>query len=734
MLALLPVLLGASLAKGPDINRDSYGVAHIRAGSTAEAFYQDGYAVAQDRLWQMEMSRRVARAQLAEVLGAQYVASDKEVLQFGYTDEELQTQLDHLSPALKEAVREYTRGVNDWIASAKSSGLPAGYMKAGFEPRPWTELDTAAISVRLLQQFGRGGAGEIRNMALLGYLQSRPATKARVLDVLNDFSWFNEPSAPTTVAPADDKVHTRPDFYAPDKATTAAHFALLPKMGLLELMQGIRVASHETSTRMAASLSAPFETGSYCVVVSPKKSATGHPLLLSGPQMGFRSPSIVHEISMVAPGLDVVGMDVPGVPGVLVGYTQNLAWGLTSGVTDTDDIFFYGTQGDNSYLYDGSPKDFTAIRRELHVKGGATQTITQLRTVDGPVVLNSKGAKTAFAKKTSYWMRELESLNLVADLWHVKTVEEADKGIQAATMSFNVFYATAGGDIGYRYAGLMPLRAHGVDPRFPTPGGTKYAWRGMVPADQMPHTSNPSGGFLANWNTKPATWWPNGDTPVWGKIFRASNLVDQLQKPRLSTQDLEMAAWSIARGDETWPYFRPYVEAALKDLSVSDPAAIEGFDGRLIDGSRQAATYLRFIDLLRNELFLETTGNFISPEYFQLVIQPSVLLNGLQGKTHIDYLHGRKVADVVHAALVKACAGSMANGEPVRFHADGITVSGQPPIPYSNRGTYIQLIESLGAGFFGRDVVTPGVAEAGPHSMDQVDLARAWLFKPMSRQ
>lgn len=746
MLALAFLLATAA----PQITRDPYGVPLIRAASHEEASFLAGYAVAQDRLWQMETSRRVARGKMAEAFGPSYVASDKEILQFGYTDEELQQQLDHLNGTLRASFREYARGVNAWIEEAKKSGLPEGYAKAGFSPEPWTELDSAAIAVRLLQQFGRGGAGEIRNMALLGYLQSQPNAKNKVLDILDDFAWANDPTATTTVAKGDDVVKTPPPFYYADRAATEKHLAMLPKVGLLELMQGIRVASREESTRVAESVSAPFKTGSYCVVVSPSRSATGRPLLLSGPQMGFRTPSIIHEMSISEPGVNVVGMDIPGAPGIVIGHTQNLAWGMTSGVADTDDIFYYPMDGDG-YLVDGTHKSFDKIDRVLHVKGSPDQTITQLRTLDGPVILKSNGGKTVFVKKTSYWMHELESIEALNGVWHSSTAADVDKAISLAPMSFNFFYTTSAGDIGYRYAGRVPIRAEGVDPRFPTPGGAKFAWRGFVPVNDMPHVRNPKAGFLANWNNKPVAWWPNFDTPVWGRIFRNSALLDCLKKPKLNAQDLELAAWTIARTDETWPYFEKYIQSEVMLDNVTDGHwkiegltakpelsslhdSINGFDGRLIDGSRQAATYVRFIDALRTELFAGTTGNFISPDNFRQIGQPSVMLKALEGKTKVNYLGKRKASEVVRVALGKAMADSrLPDGTYRRYQANGILVPGQDPIPYSNRGSFIQIVESLAGGMTGRSIVTPGLAETGPHSLDQVPLARAWLFKPMDQ-
>lgn len=748
---MLPVLAALVLAAPPGISRDDYGVPTITAPSVSEAFYAAGYAVAQDRLWQMETSRRLARGRMAEVFGLSYAASDKDILQTGYTDEELQAQIAKLSPATRNAFTEYARGVNAWIEEAKKSGLPAGYAKAGFSPEPWTELDSAAIAVRLLQQFGRGGAGEIRNMALMAYLGTQPKLKGKELDVLDDFAWFNDPAATPTVPKGDDPVRVRPDFYLPDRKTTAAHVAALPKVNLFELMQGIRLSEHEDSRLVAEKVSAPFHTGSYCVVVSPAKSATGRPLLLSGPQMGFRTPSIIHEMAIDAPGLNVTGMDVPGVPGILIGHTPRVAWGLTSGVADTDDIFYYPADGAEGYKYGGAHRDLTKIVRTLHVKDGPDQTVTQLRTIDGPVMLNSASSKTLFAKRTSYWMRELESMESLMGVWGANDAVQAEQAIGRATMSFNFFCADRA-NIAYRYAGLVPLRAEGVDPRFPTPGDPKFAWKGFVPVAQMPHAMNPKQGFLANWNNKPASWFPNFDTPAWGEIFRNTEILKTLQKPKLNVQDLEMTAWTIARTDETWPYFAPFIKRVTKTYVArpdegrplefpgqirmsSGPVplprspSIAAFDGRLIDGSIPAATYERFFERLRADLFLDTTGNFLVPEYFHLIAQPTVMLLALQGKTRVSYLHGRTANEVVAKALAEAETPSD-QPEP-RYVANGIPVPGQPPIPYSDRGSFIQIVEFGRFNFIGRSISLPGIAESGPHSLDQVPLARAWIYKTM---
>jgi penicillin amidase len=720
---MLPLLIGAVLLQTPTVARDEYGVPHIAAPTIDQAFFQAGYAVAQDRLWQMENSRRVARGKMAEAFGSSFYASDKEVLMQAYTDQELDEQISKgLDDKCRTMLREYARGVNAWIDEATAKNLlPPGYAQNNFKPTPWTERDSAAITIRLFQQFGKGGAGEIRNMALLSYLQSRKETKDRVLDVLQDFAWFNDKSATTTVSDDDDPLRSgHPTFYEPSRADSQRHIASLPKVSILELLPGVRLAEKVESNRVAEMVGAPYKWGSYCMVVSPQRSGNGSPLLLSGPQMGFRTPSIIHEMSISAPGYEAVGMDVPGVPGVAIGHTNYLAWGLTSGVADTDDIITTPTS-EGGYLVGGEKKAFESIKFPLGVKMGYATIVEQKRTIFGPVVVESNTGKVAFSRKSASRMRELEALRSVIEIAGAKSVDQVEPALRHATVNFNCFFATRDGHIGYRYTGLVPDRKPGFDPRFPLPADPAAQWTQTIPFEKMPHILDPRAGILANWNNKPVSWWANSDTPLWGKIFRNSEVLAGLSAPKLNATDLERTAWTIARRDETWPYFKAFVDAS------SAGTRLQGFDGWMLDGSFGAKLYQSFLDNLREQLFLDTTGNFISNDNFRLVVQPSVMLAALNGKTKVDYLHGRKATDVVKAAVDKA-VGQVGSQ---RYSAPGIAVPGQPPIPYSNRGSYIQVIEVFATGPEGRNVVAPGVAESGEHSLDQVPLARAWLFKPM---
>jgi penicillin amidase len=682
------LLLAASLLRQENIVRDTYGVPHVRAKDATSAWRAMGFSVAQDRMWQLETSRRVSRGTMAEAFGPRFVQSDRETLQTGYTDAELQKQLDGLAPSSQAAFKAYADGVNDFL---KAGPLPPEYAENKLTPEPWTTLDSAAIAVKLLRTFGRGGAGEVRNLALITYLKNRKETNGKVLDIVDDLAWREDPQAPTTL-----KGFPAPQvFPAVTRAETEKHLASLPDFGLIELLGGIRLAEKKESTRVAELVNAPFKSGSYAVLVPARESKTGRPLLVNGPQMGMRAPSVVHECSVSFPGFSATGIDVPGVPGIVVGHTKRIAWGLTSGVADTDDI-----------VVDTKPVIVSRDSAFIAAKMSYATSVARMRTADGPIIMQS--AKGALVRRSAHWMLELKTYDSLAGLWTARNVKDADKSIATATMSFNVFMADADGHTAYRYAGRVPIRAPGFDARLPLPAGPEAAWRGFVPSDKMPHAYDPP--TTTNWNDKPVPGWTNGDTPVWGRGFRGGELRRSLPKGKLAIKDLEKAIWTIARRDETFPLFGQY---------------FPGFDGWLLDGSVPAARYRAFVDRLREELFTTTVGNLVSPDNFKLALQPDLMSAALEGRTKFDYLVGRKASDVAAAALAKVpeSLGAYLSGQ--------VPNPGGTPVPYSNRGTFIELVELLKSGPSGRSNLPPGNAEHGPHSADQAELARTWTYKPM---
>lgn len=722
------------------IERDEFGVPHIYSSSLEEAFFYAGFACAEDRLWQMEMSRRLARGKLAEALGSACVPSDRQLAASRYTDGELKEQFEQLSQRAQTIFESYARGVNAYIQLARSSEtLPRDYGTHGFEPTPWTVEDSAAIAIRLFQMFGRRDAGELRTLALLSYLKTQPI-KDQLPDVLDDFLWQNEPTSPTTVQTEDDPLAKNPPkLFSFTRQDTERHLGSLPNVSLLELLPAVMAQADREIIAAAQELAVPYKTGSYAVAVAPKRSATRSPLLLSGPQMGFENPSIVHEMSISAPGYMAAGMDVPGVPGIAVGHSPSVAWGLTTGVADTDDIYYFESPQSGKYLFEGEEMQIEEVPMSIKVKDQPDQASVQKRTLWGPVVLDSRSAKTVFCRRSASWKKELLSVDAMLAAASAKKPEDLDALAESATVNFNLIAAFATGDISYRYVGFVPVRKPGWDPRLPLPASRATDWSGRLQATQMPRVDNPASGLIANWNNKPVAWWPNGDTPAWGRLFRVSALQRRLSAPTLNVSDLELAVFMVAREDPDWIELSKEVLPALRGAAFTGPISdaatyLLGWNGLTISGSQGASLYYALLDALRPAIVSPKAGGFMTPDLMRLAVQPSVLLKALERSTRVDYLGEKSAQEVVREAFEKAVETLSARrgSDPGLwgFRPGGIASKTEPPIPYSNRGTFLQIVEMRNRPV-GRSVLPPGNAESGAHSADQIPLARAWTYKPM---
>jgi len=735
------------------ITRDRYGVPTVQAKTLYGLMYGNGYALAEDRLWQMELYRRQARGEMAEIMGTRAVEQDKAARTEGYTEAELQAQINRLPAELREALDAFAEGISAWMQEAQRAGkLPKQYSEHGIEPRPWRPTDTVAIGVMMLRRFGGVmSAGDLRNYALYQFLKARNKDLAPVW--ANDLLWLQDPTSPTTVPAEEDsrKAHRRDPRQTLQQMR--AHLELLPEVSLNVLLPALRIATGEAQIQFAREYGLYTQFGSYAILVSPQKSATGMPMLVGAPQMGFTVPHIAAEVHLKGAGINARGMTFPGVPGVLIGTSEHLAWTFTSGVADLADAFILklDPQNPERYWYKGTWRTMEKRTETIRVKGADPVQLTVYRCVYGPVVGIDTRNHTAVALKLSYWGSELEVFRAYYGFLQARTVSDFERAAAHIPASFNAFCATRTGDIAYFYCGRVPIRPEGTDPRLPLIGTGEYDWRGIMPFSQMPRVINPKQGYIANWNNKPAVWWENADTPVWGMISRVYRLNDLLRsKSRVTVDDLKAYIRDIAEYDEDAGKLLPIMlrvvkrnERAMTDELRAAVRLLEAWDCYEREGSAAKALWDAWLDATRTRVFADDLGNFFSPDLFRLAIQPSYIAYALLGKQapvprQYDYFNGKKPEEVLTIALADALTQlkrRFGGGMELWRHEVPRMGWGNalPGVPYTDRGSFIQIIQ-FGERVFGETVLPPGQSEnpASPHFSDQRDFASWWFFKPFT--
>jgi len=735
------------------IVRDDFGVPHIFAKTIRGLYFGNGYAVAQDRLVQMEKFRRAAEGRMAEIFGPEALERDKQVRIMGYTKDERQSQFEELDYELQVALVSYADGVNAYMEECIKNGtLPKWFKEMGITPEPWEVTDTVAIWQMMARRFGGWDGEELRNLKILSYLKKRFNDEKTVRRIFDDILFRNDPESPTTVPPEESSGPKRKEG-APSEVPD--NFKILWDMALRDdvIEKAYSVAREINALEFDRGHGVPTKWGSYALVISGSRTASGAPILVGGPQMGFGTPNIAHEIHLSGPYGNVIGMSFAGIPGVLIGHNDHLAWTTTSGIGDLTDIYVERLDPNNKYryFYNGKYRDMEKRTEIILAKGREEPVeITVCRTIHGPVMEWDETNEIAYAKKMSYWGKELDTFVAIYGFNKAQNIKEFAQYAEYITTSHNFLCATQDGDIGYWYCGWYPIRSDKSDPRLPQIGTGEYEWRGYIPFDRLPHSLNPKQGYLVNWNNKPAVWWDSFDTPVWGKISRVHRIEELIESDDLLTiEDVEGILRDIAYNDENADYFKPLIlRASEKAKPGEDPmlkAAIRylrAWDNHAVEGSVAKSIMDEWIEKVREEIFLGVLGDFGDMGKFHYFLQPSLILHVLEGEkskcpVSYDYLQGRDVNEVIISALEKAVADLEAKFGRNIFewqHKNGeIKLDPLPPIPESNRGTYIQIIELTRPYIHGINVLPPGQSEdpESPHYSDQRELAGWWMFKPM---
>lgn len=539
-----PVTLALPAREMVTIQRDAYGVPHVYAGSAYALFFGNGYAMAQDRLFQMDVLRHVGRGEATSVLGSSFLAMDVAARRDLYTEAERTQQWLGLPDDQRTALLGFADGVNAWIneTRANPTRLSAEFYAVGHPPEAWIPEDTVAIADYLLSVFGVGaGDQELSNAQLLLQL-ARTLPGDEVEAAFHDLVWMHDDASYPTIPEAEGTFASgeRPlafsEIPAAQWAVTwaAANATPFGDVDCLVSQDGVASGCAASLSNLAESTvdaGMPLKWGSNAALVAPGLSRSGGALLLGGPQMSYYNPMVPYEVALHGAGYDALGMGVGGAPGVIIGRTTHFSWTVTSGDGDQVDVVAERlVPGNPRAYYDGATGVATPMdcRTELYYgKPTAVDTSPPLlatqevcRTNHGPVFAMNEAAGYAFVREATTRGDELRSGLLWLTLGREPDLAGFASHMESFRFTFNFNYADDAGNIAYFHWGGNPVRASGYDSRLPRLAGA-WEWTGLRTGSQLPHVVNPAQGYTVNWNNLPERGFSAGATrELWGPTHR----------------------------------------------------------------------------------------------------------------------------------------------------------------------------------------------------------------------
>lgn len=582
--AKLPVRKGelalAGLSAPVTVAYDERGVPHIQAQNEADMYRALGYVHAQDRLFQMEMVRRLAQGELAEILGPKLLETDKlfRTLELRQHAKDYVAKMDMTTPASK-ALLAYLDGVNQYQATRPA---PSEFDILGIPKRPFTPQDTMAVSGYLAYSF----AAAFRTEPVLTYIRDKLGA-----DYLRDFD-----------------VDWHPEGVMQQAALNDSTWQSLQ-----------RVAQASTDAMDLAGI--PLFEGSNAWVVSGRRTASGKPLLAGDPHIAYSAPAVWYEAHLSSPGFDLYGHYQALNPVALLGHNQKFGWSITMFQNDDLDLIAEQTSPDkpNQVLYQGEWVDMKSRTESIAVKGGAPVTMTLRRTPHGPVI-NDAFAASMGEQPVSMWWAFLETENPVLEAFYaLNRADTREKAREAAMQihapGLNVIWANAQGDIAWWAAGKLPQRPAGVNPTFildPSKGEAEKP--GFYAFQFNPQEENPARGYIVSANHQPQ---PPSGVPVPGYYNlpdRARQLDQALADPR---KKWDVSAAQALQLDVGNGYARRVLAPLLPVLktAVTDPnelaflEPLEKWDGSYSRDSIAATLFSQFVYELAKAAMADELGD-----------------------------------------------------------------------------------------------------------------------------
>jgi penicillin G amidase len=659
-IAALAVLDGdvhlAGLSAPVIVRRDAHGVPHIEASGEDDLFVAQGFVTAQDRLWQMDLYRRNANGELAEILGASLVNPDvaQRVLGFRKTARRVYASL----PADdRRRIDDYARGVNLFI-SEHQDRLPAEFRLLAYKPKPWSGEDSLSVGMMMVDMLDTHWDVKLAREKVAAKLNN-PKLEADLYPV---GSWRDRPptgevidlTQPRPVPPpiSDDEDDERTQAgggfgeipsHPSDKDKGVARVGQ-PANRCLEILSRPSRASTGHPGRgdlreLRAVLGLPdcdgCEAGSNNWVIAGKHTASGKPLLSNDMHLSLTEPNIWYMADLRAPGYHAAGVTLPGMPFVIAGHNEHVAWGFTALYGDVQDLYIENLQGNNYQANDASWKPLDVDHQVIHVRGKADVSVDVRSTEHGPLInpiLERMGSneRRAIALKWTLYDPSLNTLPLYAMNTASNWAEFSTALAAWCWPTQNVVYADDQGHIAYHAVGKVPIRQA-------TNGGKPYQsdvmdrhseWGDLpkdpqkiyVPFDAMPAAFDPPSGFLATANSRVTTdKSPYPLTLEWADPYRAERIYKLLQgRDGLTPKDMIAVQTDIySDADQEIAHRLAYAidHAPGADNRLKKAAdLLRSWDGRLTTDSAAASLVTQARAALR-KLILEPKLGELAGEY-----------------------------------------------------------------------------------------------------------------------
>lgn len=594
------------LAAPVEVLIDQYGVPSIYARDAEDAFFSAGVLHARDRLWQMELYRRVTLGRLSEMLGEETVEIDKRFLTLGLRDA-ARAEWERATPQVRVALERYAAGVNSYVATlTERRRQPLEFQILGFMPAAWEPIDSLAIGRLLAWRLAENHHAELVRAALARKLGAEAAL----------FVTGRYPSSGPAIIEAP---RTAPRNTATGAASATAASAL---PGVAASRPPV---SYPHGLQWLSPTAARGNSNSW--VLAAGRTKGGRPMLANDPHLQIEFPSVWYEMHLIAADLDVTGVTIPGVPVVILGHNARIAWGLTNTGADVQDLSLERIDvGRKRSFYRGQWVPVEVVQADIPVRGRSAPLAFEVwKTPNGPIIadveLDFESAPSWLSpddrpseERRAYSLRwdasgdtavAFDGINRAAD-WSSFTAAVNS----FALPSSNLVYADIDGNIGYAMSGSVPVRAGG-DGRSAVDGNSGPSWTATIDPASLPRALNPDAGFIASANNLVERGSTQLITHDWAAPFRATRLHQLLSKAEGVDLDA-MAAMQNDKRSVAADLLLAHLPGAIK-LGRSRNGADEWATrldqlaqwDRIVDGRPIVAYYQAFEDAVWRRTFVD---------------------------------------------------------------------------------------------------------------------------------